>query len=82
MTEAIQQIDTAEITKAVRTVELGDLQVREGDFIGVLNGNLVVASQNIEQVMRDTLQRMDIGSHEIVTLYYGEDIAGARCASR
>ncbi len=74
MTEAIQQIDTAEITRAVRTVELGDLQVREGDFIGVLNGNLVVASQNIEQVMRDTLQRMDIGSHEIVTLYYGEDV--------
>ena len=81
MTEAIQQIDTAEITKAVRTVELGDLQVREGDFIGVLNGNLVVASQNIEQVMRDTLQRMDIGSHEIVTLYYGEDVDGARCAT-
>ncbi|MBV9710002.1 MAG: DAK2 domain-containing protein [Ktedonobacteraceae bacterium] len=74
MTEAIQQIDTAEITKAVRTVELGDLQVREGDFIGVVNGNLVVASQNIEQVMRDTLQRMDIGRHEIVTLYYGEDV--------
>ncbi len=74
MTEAIQQIDTAEITKAVRTVELGDLQVREGDFIGVVNGNLVVASQNIEQVIRDTLQRMDIGSHEIVTLYYGEDV--------
>ncbi|MDQ2885041.1 MAG: DAK2 domain-containing protein [Chloroflexota bacterium] len=74
MTEAIQQIDTAEITRAVRTVELGDLQVREGDFIGVVNGNLVVASQNIKQVMHDTLQRMDIDSHEIVTLYSGEDV--------
>lgn len=74
MATAIQQIDTAEITKAVRTVELGDIQVREGDFIGVLNGNLVVASQNLEQVMRDTLQRMDIGNHEIVTLYYGEEV--------
>ncbi|HEV2660632.1 MAG TPA: hypothetical protein VGU68_08500, partial [Ktedonobacteraceae bacterium] len=74
MTEAIQQIDTAEITRAVRTVELGDLQVREGDFIGVVNGNLVVASRNIKQVMHDTLQRMDIDSHEIVTLYSGEDV--------
>jgi uncharacterized protein len=74
MTEAMQQIDTAEITRAVRTVELGDLQVREGDFIGVVNGNLVVASRNIKQVMHDTLQRMDIDSHEIVTLYSGEDV--------
>ncbi len=74
MAEAIKQIDSAEITKAVRTVELGDVQVREGDFIGVVNGHLAVASQNLEQVMRDTLQRMDIDSHEIATLYYGEDM--------
>jgi uncharacterized protein len=74
MTEALQQIDTAEITRAVRTVELSNLQVREGDFIGVVNGNLVVASRNIKQVMHDTLQRIDIDSHEIVTLYYGEDV--------
>ena len=53
---------------------MGDLQVREGDFIGVVNGNLIVASQNIKQVMHDTLQRMDIDSHEIVTLYSGEDV--------
>ena len=74
MTDAARNIQTAEITTAVRSVQLGGLHVREGDFIGVINGNLAVASQNIEDVLRDTLRRMNIDNYEIVTLYYGEDI--------
>ena len=74
MTRAISNVQTAEITTAVRSVQLGGLHVREGDFIGVINGNLAVASQDIEHALRDTLRRMDIASYEIITLYYGEDI--------
>ncbi len=74
MTHAISTVQTAEITTAVRSVQLGGLHVREGDFIGVINGNLAVASQNIEHALRDTLRRMNIGDYEIITLYYGEDV--------
>ena len=74
MTRAISNVQTAEITTAVRSVQLGGLHVREGDFIGVINGNLAVASQNIEDALRDTLRRMNIANYEILTLYYGEDV--------
>jgi len=74
MTEAAKNIQTAEITTAVRSVQIGNLRVREGNFIGLVNGHLAVAGQNIEQVIRDTLQRMNIDRYEIVTLYYGEDV--------
>src|SRR5579859_7587201 len=74
MSEAAKQSHTAEITTAVRTVQIGGVNVREGDFIGVINGSLAVAGQDIRQVVRDTLQRMDIEQFEIVTLYYGEDV--------
>lgn len=74
MTEASKNIQTAEITTAVRSVQLGAIQVREGDFIGVINGNLAVAGQDIQSVLRDTLQRMHIDQYEIVTLYYGAEI--------
>ena len=73
MAAATKNIQTAEITRAVRTVQIDNLHVREGDFIGVINGNLAVAGQQIEQVIRDTLQRMQIDQYEIVTLYYGEE---------
>jgi len=74
MTEAAKNIQTAEITTAVRSVHIGGVRVREGDFIGLINGNLTVAGQNMERVIQDTLQRIGMDRYEIVTLYYGEDV--------
>ena len=74
MTQAINSVQTAEITIAVRAVQLGGVSVREGDFIGVINGHLAVASQDMQQVVHDTLKHMHIENYEIVTLYYGEDV--------
>lgn len=73
MTQAIKNVQTAEITTAVRTVQIGGVHVREGDFIGLINGNLTIAGPNEERVIHDTLARMDIQESEILTLYYGED---------
>src|SRR5436309_8615177 len=74
MTEAATHIQTAEITTAVRTVKVSGVRVREGDLIGLVNGNLVIAGQDMEYVIRETLQRMNIDRYEIVTLYFGEGI--------
>jgi len=74
MTEAARNVQTVEITTAVRSVQLDGVRVREGDFIGLINGDLAVAGQNMERVIQDTLQRMDIDRYEIVTLYYGENV--------
>lgn len=74
MAEAVRTIQTAEITTAVRSVQLGGVHVREGDYIGVVNGNLSIANPRIEDTLHDTLQRMNIDTYEIVTIYYGEDV--------
>lgn len=74
MAQAIKTIQTAEITTAVRSVQLDGVSVQEGDFIGVINGRLAIAGQHMQQVVRDTLERMNIDSYEIITLYYGEDV--------
>lgn len=74
MTEAATSIHTAEITTAVRSVQIGGVRVREGDYIGLVDGNLTIAGPDIQRVIRETLQRMDIQNFEIVTLYYGEGV--------
>jgi len=74
MTEAAISIHTAEITTAVRSVQIGGVRVREGDYIGLVDGNLTIAGPDIQRVIRETLQRMDIQNFEIVTLYYGEGV--------
>ena len=75
MTEAATSIHTAEITTAVRSVQIGGVRVREGDYIGLVDGNLTMAGPDIQRVIRETLQHMDIQRFEIVTLYYGEGVS-------
>jgi DAK2 domain fusion protein YloV len=74
MTESATHIQTAEITTAIRNVNIGGIRVREGDLIGLVNGNLVIAGQDMDYVIRETLQRMNIDRYEIVTLYFGEGV--------
>ncbi len=74
MDAAAKRVQTAEITTAVRSVQIDGLHVREGDIIGLLNGRLVVANTDTLTVIRDTLRRMKAEQYEIFTLYYGEGI--------
>ncbi|MBE3564397.1 MAG: DAK2 domain-containing protein [Thermogemmatispora sp.] len=72
MSAAARRIQTAEITTAVRAVQIDGLRVREGDIIGLINGNLAVAGSSLDGVISDLLQRMHVERYELLTIYYGE----------
>ncbi len=74
MEEAGRRVQTVEITRAVRTVQIDGIAVSAGDIIGLLNGRLVAAGSDEEAVVVDTLQKLDTGSIEIITMYYGADV--------
>jgi len=74
MERAASQIQTIEITNAVRSVEIGGLKIREGHFIGLLNGELVEAGNDLQHVTQAVLQRIDIGRYEVITVYWGDAV--------
>jgi hypothetical protein len=74
MTKAIDEVQSAEITVATRSVEIDGVGVEEGQVIGIVNGRLAVAGDNLEQVLLDTLVTMKASEGELITLYYGEDL--------
>ena len=78
MDSAAKNVQTAEITTAVRSVQIDGLHVEEGDVIGLLNGRLVVANSDMLTVIQDTLKRMKAEQYEIFTLYYGEGVTRAQ----
>jgi uncharacterized protein len=73
MEEAARQIRTAELTVAVRDVELGGLPVHKGDVLGLLDGDVVAAGAAMEPVLADVLARMPAEHYEVVTAYLGQD---------
>lgn len=75
MTEAKNNIITAEVTTATRSVELDGVKVENGQIIGLLDGKLSIAGDMVEAVVVDLLAEIDLGDMELVTLYYGNHIA-------
>jgi hypothetical protein len=74
MEAALESIQSAEITTATRSVEIDDVKVEMGQVIGLLNGKLACSGQSIEEVLTDILKEASTEKHELITLYYGEDL--------
>jgi DAK2 domain fusion protein YloV len=73
MTEALTNMHSAEVTRAVRAATIDGLSVATGQIIGLIDGKLSVAGDNMQEVLLDLLQRMDAASAELVTIYRGAD---------
>jgi dihydroxyacetone kinase-like predicted kinase len=78
MKEAISHVISAEVTTATRSVEIGGVNVREGQLIGLLEGNLVVAGSEMLPLVRDLLHKAEADKRELITLYYGNDTHKAK----
>jgi hypothetical protein len=73
MEAALGNVQTVEITRAVRTVDLDGIHCDEGDIIGLVNDRLVAAGQDGDTVIRAALGRAEVERYEIITLYYGAE---------
>jgi len=67
-------VQTAEITRAVRSVQVNGLFIAQGQIIGLLNGELVTVGTETSAVIAELLEHMRAGECEIVTVYYGEGV--------
>lgn len=74
MKEALGLVVTGEITTATRTVEIDGVTVQAGQVIGLLDGQLVLATASLEKACRDLLEKATVEDYELVTFYYGADL--------
>ena len=58
MRAAIDGVVTAEITRAVRDSLVDGVQVKAGDFIGLIDDRVVVAARELEPVVDDVVGRL------------------------
>ena len=75
MEQAVAGIATAEITRAVRTTTIDSRAIREGQAIGIIDGELSVAEDGMEAAVHAAIAQMVAGRDApLVTLYYGDEI--------
>jgi DAK2 domain fusion protein YloV len=75
MNAAMSDVETGEITTATRSVEIDGVNVKEGQFICLLNGKLVLASNNLKDATLGLLKKAHTDHFELITLFYGADVS-------
>ena len=75
MTEALQEVQTGEITTAIRSVEIDGINVREGEIIALLNRKLVFSATDLEEAVLGLLEKANARDYELITLFYGADVS-------
>lgn len=78
MEAAMADVVTGEITRATRTVEIDGVRVREGQYIGLVDGKLLLGGDSLEEVLLDLLAQADIEERELVTMFYGGELTKAQ----
>jgi hypothetical protein len=73
MGEALATVASIEVTVAVRATTVGGLAVAAGQFIGLLEGELVTSGDSPEAALESALERVGLSSGQVVTLYQGQD---------
>jgi dihydroxyacetone kinase-like predicted kinase len=74
MTDALNDVETGEITTATRSVEIDGVQVKEGEIIVLHNGNLILATDTLENACLGLMNQAHADYFELVTLFYGANI--------
>ena len=77
MENALPLIRSGHLTTAVRSMKWGRLEVKRGQAIAFLEGDLVAAADTMPQALYRLLLEMGIEDSELITIYYGADAPNA-----
>ena len=72
MEDARQEVKTGEITRAARDASIEGVEVREGQFLALLEGKPRAACDELNRVLVELVAQVDLQPGNLVTLYWGE----------
>lgn len=81
MTNAAKNVTTGLITHAVRDTTLDDLEIHDGDILGMIEKEIVSVGSDATETAKDILNKMVSDDSELITIIYGGDLDEAEAES-
>jgi DAK2 domain fusion protein YloV len=73
MREAVQAVDTGEVTIASRDVRMNGLSIHKGEWLGLLDGEPIAGGDSFDQVAGAVIDRLLARPRDLLTLLVGQD---------
>ena len=74
MIHAMDNVKAGQVTYAVRNTSMNGFSIKQGDIIGLDDKKILAKSSSTEETVMKLLAHMKEDSHQVITLYYGEDV--------
>ena len=74
LNDAIKAVKSGSITYAVRDTTVSGKKINQGDYMGILESEIVSSSEDIYETVLETLKKGIDEDSSIVTLYAGQDV--------
>lgn len=74
MNDALSEVVSIEVTRSIRDTTLGGIAVTEGDYMGLVDGDLAVVESSAEAALLASLAGCELTDDHILTIYWGEDV--------
>lgn len=72
MTDMLDDVTSGQITTATRDTTVDDVTIKTDDYLGMINGKIVISKKDRFDVLLETLRKMIHDNIEIVTIIVGE----------
>ncbi len=73
--ESLGLVKSGQVTYAVRDTVMNDIDVKEGNIIGIAEGKLLSAGEGVDEITTNLVEKLVDEDTAIVTLFYGEDVS-------
>ncbi|WP_027701554.1 DAK2 domain-containing protein [Metaclostridioides mangenotii] len=80
MLEALKAVKSGQVTFAVRDTVMNEIDVKEGNIIGISEGNLLAAGEDVEETTVRLVEDLVNEDTAIITLFYGEDVTESQAS--
>lgn len=74
MIHALDNVKTGQVTYAVRNTSMNGFSIKEGDIIGLDDKKILAKTSSVQETVLKLIAHMKEESHQVITLYYGEDV--------
>lgn len=79
MENICKEVCTGEVTYAVRDTEINEMEVEKGDYIGIVEGEIVFAGKELEEIAYQTVHNMIEEDMEVISIFSGEKVSEKDC---
>ncbi len=74
MNEALNNVKTGQVTVAIKDTSIDGVEVKKGDFIGIMGKSILCSDKDKIDAAFDTLQKMIDDMSSIITILVGEGV--------